>query len=130
MRRWAYPLLTGLTVITLDIDPFPSINDPHGHQAGNEILIDFADRVARLIGQQGVVATHGGQGFGSLLENTTMEEKQEIAQFFRKRIESRSFTIKRNMNGNDSELPVNLQASLGLASAAVQAGEAQVINKT
>ncbi|MGG0736524.1 sensor domain-containing diguanylate cyclase [Niallia taxi] len=120
-------LIKGLTVIMLDIDHFKSINDTYGHQAGNEILVEFADRVARLIGKHGVVARYGGEEFVILLEDTTMEEAQEIAEFLRKMIETRSFAIKQNMNENESELQVNLTASLGLASAPEQADEAMAL---
>lgn len=52
-------VINNLTVIMLDIDHFKSINDTYGHQAGNEILKEFADRVSKLIDKHGVVARYG-----------------------------------------------------------------------
>ena len=120
-------IIKSLTVIMLDIDHFKSINDTYGHQAGNEILIEFADRVAKFIDKHGVVARYGGEEFVILLENAKMEEAEELAEFLRKMIETRPFSIKQNIDDKQSELQVSITASLGLACAPEQAEEAMAL---
>ena len=43
-RRYAYPL----SVLMCDIDHFKQINDERGHAAGDEVLQQFAARVAEV----------------------------------------------------------------------------------
>ena len=43
-RRYAYPL----SVLMCDIDHFKQINDEHGHAAGDDVLQQFAARVAEV----------------------------------------------------------------------------------
>jgi diguanylate cyclase (GGDEF)-like protein len=60
-----------LTVAIIDLDHFKSINDAHGHSAGDEVLIAFA-RLARDVLRQGdVIARWGGEEFIVIFPNTT-----------------------------------------------------------
>lgn len=62
-----------------------------------------------------------------LLENTEIEEAQELAEFLRKMIETRPFFIKQNIDEKQKELQVSITASLGLACAPEQADEAMAL---
>ncbi|WP_445489673.1 sensor domain-containing diguanylate cyclase [Niallia sp. 03133] len=113
--------ITNLGLIMLDIDHFKSVNDTYGHQAGNEILMEFAVRIQKLIGEHGMVARYGGEEFVVLLTNTAAKEALDLAEFIRKMIETRPFMIKKNMNNLQSK--INITASLGLAIAPQDADE-------
>lgn len=45
-----------LSLIILDIDHFKNLNDTYGHQGGNEILFELANRLSNLVGSRGTVA--------------------------------------------------------------------------
>lgn len=115
--------LDNLALIMLDIDHFKAINDQYGHQAGNEILIGFAKRIQNLIGDHGLVARYGGEEFVILLSNIENKEAFDLAEFIRKRIASRPFVIKQNIDDRQQIKNVNITASLGLAYAPVDADE-------
>jgi diguanylate cyclase (GGDEF)-like protein len=67
-RRGAEALETavqrgGASVALLDIDHFKSINDTHGHEAGDLVLVDVSARLRAITGPEEVVARWGGEEF-------------------------------------------------------------------
>jgi diguanylate cyclase (GGDEF)-like protein len=54
---------TPVQVMICDLDGFKGLNDTLGHEAGDEILIAFADAVADAAGDGGVVYRLGGDEF-------------------------------------------------------------------
>ncbi|GAA4740057.1 hypothetical protein GCM10023328_21450 [Modestobacter marinus] len=58
---------TDLSVALVDIDHFKSINDQHGHAAGDELLRTVADEWLPRVPRGSVLARHGGDEFALLL---------------------------------------------------------------
>ncbi len=54
-------------VLLLDVDRFKRINDSHGHQAGDEVLIELAQRLTKVVGERGLVARLGGEELAVLV---------------------------------------------------------------
>lgn len=63
----------GLALLFADIDDFKRINDTLGHEAGDEVLVQFAGRirqaVERLGGDEAVVSRFGGDEFVILIQD-------------------------------------------------------------
>ena len=59
--------LTRIAVLYIDLDGFKAINDTFGHQAGDEILVGFAERLRHLVRPTDVLARLGGDEFAVLL---------------------------------------------------------------
>ena len=62
-----------ITVLYLDLDGFKRINDTHGHDAGDFLLIAIAKRLTALVRPTDVVSRLGGDEFVILCE--AMDEK-------------------------------------------------------
>lgn len=55
----------------LDLDGFKAINDRHGHDAGDELLVTVAERIGRVAWQYGALAARlGGDEFVVLAESS------------------------------------------------------------
>lgn len=54
---------SGYGILFCDIEQFKSINDRCGHQAGDELLIEVADRLLAAVADDGLVARWGGDEF-------------------------------------------------------------------
>jgi diguanylate cyclase (GGDEF)-like protein len=72
----------------LDIDHFKSINDRHGHPAGDEVIRTVADILRASLREDDVPGRYGGEEFGVLLPDTPAAGAEVIAERIRKRVEA------------------------------------------
>ncbi|MEL7272945.1 MAG: EAL domain-containing protein [Pseudomonadota bacterium] len=61
-------------VMYVDMDSFKTLNDSLGHQCGNEMLVEVAQRLVNCIGAEGKVARLAGDEFAILLEELPADE--------------------------------------------------------
>ena len=66
-------------LLVLDIDHFKSINDRHGHDAGDRVLFAFAALVAAACRDGDVAARFGGEEFVMLIGAATPDDAAEFA---------------------------------------------------
>ncbi|MEU4804076.1 diguanylate cyclase [Actinosynnema sp. NPDC023587] len=72
-----------VAVFIADVDRFKSINDGHGHPAGDQVLVEIADRLRRAARGGDVVARYGGEEFALLVPGAGPTELAAIAQRLR-----------------------------------------------
>jgi len=58
-----------LAVCFLDLDNFKPVNDLHGHEAGDQLLIDVAQRIKAIIRDEDTISRQGGDEFVLLLRD-------------------------------------------------------------
>lgn len=74
---------TPLSVAFIDLDHFKCINDDHGHDAGDRVLVSAADRLRSCLRTGDVLARWGGEEFVLIMPNT--EADQAVAALERVR---------------------------------------------
>ncbi len=79
-----------LSCLFLDIDFFKSVNDKHGHQAGDLVLTLVANEIKSQLRNNDVLARYGGEEFVALLSNINESMALEIAERIRKTINALS----------------------------------------
>lgn len=107
----------GFSVAELDLDNFKRINDRYGHQAGDEVLAELAQRAAaELRGADAVMRVDetvaefgrfGGEEFLALLPETDLDGARRAAERLRKAIAESPFET--------SAGPIDCSASIGVA---------------
>ncbi|MCJ8318539.1 MAG: GGDEF domain-containing protein [Colwellia sp.] len=99
---------TNIVIIIMDIDDFKHINDAYGHQAGDQVLVEFTQRLRDNLREYDTLARYGGEEFLLLLPNTELTIAQTIAEKLRNIIAAPVFLIHKNIH-------VTITASFGLA---------------
>src|SRR5690606_34376684 len=61
---------TPCAVLILDIDHFKRVNDEHGHEAGDRVLVDFVSILRRNLRRGDRLYRYGGEEFVVLLADT------------------------------------------------------------
>jgi len=77
--------------IMLDIDHFKSINDQHGHDAGDEILTGLSTLLTESVRGTDMVARLGGEEFCIVLPEMNASQAFHVAEKIRKAVESYAF---------------------------------------
>lgn len=70
-------------VIFLDADKFKSVNDTHGHQAGDAVLIELATRLRSVGDRVGTFCRYGGEEFVLLVTGIDLEKGKKLAELLR-----------------------------------------------
>jgi diguanylate cyclase (GGDEF)-like protein len=74
-------------VLMLDLDNFKSINDNHGHVAGDKVLADVAAILKQSVRNIDYVARYGGEEFVVVLVETALDAALDIAERIRGEVE-------------------------------------------
>jgi diguanylate cyclase (GGDEF)-like protein len=83
---------TGLLMI--DLDHFKSVNDTHGHLAGDAVLKEAARRISNAVRSYDFVGRYGGEEFLAVLSNCTLEELEIVAERIRSAVAETAIATK------------------------------------
>jgi two-component system cell cycle response regulator len=103
-----------LSLILCDIDHFKSVNDLHGHPAGDLVLKGVARTLAKEARATDVVARYGGEEFAVVMPETDAEGALVIAERIRDRVGKLVFETDRGR--------LRITLSLGIATFPEDAG--------
>ena len=67
-------------VMFLDLDNFKPLNDTHGHDVGDLLLIEVAHRITRCVREMDTVARFGGDEFVVMLSELDVDQELSIKQ--------------------------------------------------
>ncbi|MBB2751659.1 UNVERIFIED_ORG: two-component system cell cycle response regulator [Rhizobium aethiopicum] len=99
-----------LSVLITDIDRFKQVNDTYGHDGGDEVLREFANRVRSTIRGADLACRYGGEEFVVVMPDTSPEIAATVAERLRAAVESAPFRLKHSGEA------LNVTASFGIAS--------------
>jgi two-component system cell cycle response regulator len=99
-----------LSVLVLDIDFFKSINDGHGHDAGDDVLREFALRIRKSIRNIDLACRYGGEEFVIVMPETDMAVATMVAERLRRAIAGEPFPIQQGMQLLDVTLSIGIAA--------------------
>ncbi|UTD28799.1 PleD family two-component system response regulator [Bradyrhizobium sp. WD16] len=97
-----------LALMILDIDHFKSINDTYGHDAGDEVLRDFAVRVRKSIRGIDLACRYGGEEFVVVMPETDLRVAGLVAERLRRAIAGESFAIEKGAKRIDVTISVGI----------------------
>lgn len=72
-----------LSMIFIDIDYFKQVNDTHGHNTGDQVLIEFAQVLNKSTRGTDVLARWGGEEFVLICANTDLMKAAHLAEKLR-----------------------------------------------
>ncbi|KPF82270.1 response regulator PleD [Brevundimonas sp. AAP58] len=98
-----------VSVLVLDIDHFKAVNDGFGHDAGDEVLREFAVRLATNVRAVDLPCRLGGEEFVVVMPGTDMEDARRIAERIRRDVGSTPFRV---MSGREL---LTVTISIGVA---------------
>ena len=99
---------TDLVCLFIDVDFFKQINDRHGHQVGDAVLVRLVALMREQVRSSDIVARYGGEEFSIILPDTGIQLAHEVAERIRSQVEQQKLII------NDCTL--SMTVSIGLAS--------------
>lgn len=98
-----------LSVCVTDIDRFKNVNDTFGHDAGDEVLREFAKRVRSTVRGADLACRYGGEEFVVIMPETSPELAMSVAERLRAAIEEKPFHLSATGQA------ISITASLGLS---------------
>ena len=98
-----------VAVLVLDIDHFKSVNDSFGHDAGDEVLVEFAVRLATNVRAVDLPCRMGGEEFVVVMPGASLEDAGRVAERIRRDVASAPFRV---MGGKEQ---ITITISIGVA---------------
>jgi diguanylate cyclase (GGDEF)-like protein len=74
-----------MALLMMDLDHFKAINDNHGHQTGDEVLINFVNGTREMLRPSDALGRFGGEEFLALLPETDLPQARLVAERIRAR---------------------------------------------
>jgi two-component system, cell cycle response regulator len=104
--------------VIFDIDHFKRVNDTHGHDIGDEVLREFASRIAANVRGIDLACRYGGEEFVVVMPDTDAEFAYAVAERLRKSVETTPFLISRAPNALHITISTGIASSSGNADSA------------
>lgn len=99
-----------LSLVIVDIDKFKSINDTHGHQAGDEVLRSVGKLLRSAARAQDLAARYGGEELVLVMPGTPRATAAAVAESIRRAIAAKPLRC------DSAGVSLSVTASIGVAS--------------
>ena len=102
-----------LSLLLLDIDHFKRVNDTYGHDAGDEVIREFARRLSLNVRAIDMACRYGGEEFVVLMPETQQADAVHIAERVRQQVAEAPFVLADGRK-LDMTVSVGVSTSTGL----------------
>jgi diguanylate cyclase (GGDEF)-like protein len=101
-----------LSLVVFDLDHFKTINERHGHDAGDSVLMEVARTLTGHVRVSDLPARAGGEAFFLVLPETALAEATAVAEKIRLAVER--LVIPLDGQGSDGFLRITVSAGVTL----------------
>lgn len=91
---------SGFALVLVDIDHFKAVNDTHGHQVGDQVLIEIAHLLAEETRNVDVVGRWGGEEFLVVCPDTDINGAMDLAEKLRQSVGEHRFPVVERMTAS------------------------------
>lgn len=84
-----------LSTIMCDIDHFKLVNDTHGHDVGDEVIQEFAERLKKCVRGVDLASRYGGEEFVVVMPDTDVALASIVAERIRASIADHPFIVEK-----------------------------------
>jgi two-component system, cell cycle response regulator len=102
-----------VAALLIDIDHFKKINDGYGHDVGDEVLREFAVRLASNVRAIDLPCRYGGEEFVVIMPDTKLEDAERIAERIRLHVAGSPFRVKGGSDLLTVTISIGVAATLG-----------------
>lgn len=99
--------------LLIDIDHFKKINDGYGHDVGDEVLREFAVRLASNVRAIDLPCRYGGEEFVVVMPDTRLEDAERIAERIRLHVAGSPFRVMGGSELLTVTISIGVAATLG-----------------
>ncbi len=102
-----------VAALIVDIDHFKLINDSFGHDVGDEVLREFAVRLATNVRAVDLACRYGGEEFVVIMPDTDLETAHHIAERLRLHVAGSPFRVARVAESLGVTISIGVACTLG-----------------
>ena len=99
-----------VSLLVIDIDHFKKVNDSFGHDVGDEVLAEFAVRLASNVRAIDLPVRHGGEEFVVVMPETDLTVATTVAERLRRRIATEPFPVQGGTNNLEVTISIGISA--------------------
>ncbi|MBI1262303.1 MAG: PleD family two-component system response regulator [Rhizobiales bacterium] len=99
-----------VSLLIFDIDFFKSVNDTHGHAAGDAVIKEFAQRISQNVRGVDLACRLGGEEFVVIMPDTDITYAMSVAERLRDRIAKTPFVVEGGVS-----LPITVSIGIGVS---------------
>ena len=112
-----------VAALMIDIDHFKKINDGFGHDTGDEVLREFAVRLASNVRAVDLPCRYGGEEFVVIMPGTQIADAERIAERIRRHVAGSPFRVA------GAPEPLSVTISIGVAATLGEGDSAEALLK-
>ena len=123
----ALPAGTELALVLMDLDDFRSVNDRHGHDGGDDLLLALARHWASVLPAGAVLTRHGGDEFVLILTDHDLDGIEQVLTAMRSAPQTVTFSAGVAFAGPGETLSMLLSRADAAVYEAKRTGRARTV---